>query len=51
MNKREKQCRMNKREKHCRTQTGRMRQFISEKKEMLATLNSQKYLDHTPLHA
>jgi hypothetical protein len=41
---------MNKREKHCRTQTGRMGQSISEKKEMLATFRSQQYLHHTPLH-
>ena len=41
---------MNKREKHYRTQTGRMGQPVSEKKEMLATLHSQQDLHHTPLH-
>jgi hypothetical protein len=41
---------INKIEKHCRTQNGRMGYLISENKEMLATLNSQQALHHTPLH-
>jgi hypothetical protein len=34
-----------------RKETGRMGQFVFEKKEMLATLHSQQDLHHTPLHA
>jgi hypothetical protein len=42
---------MNKIEKHYGAQTGKMGHLISEEKEMLAILHSQKSLHHTPLHA